>query len=355
MEVETVGGEVEGWAGKWVNGVFRPVDITPLAKKYQRTNGYNTCGAFSTEPGPGSFEIAAQYGRSAKEAVDNIRDMHAVAVAEGYNILFDMQSPFYSAPFIDPEHLKKPRYKALFGAAEIELKNLGLPEDEVQERLSRMGYLNVRAATHVQMGFGPSAITVDHIDPRIIFAINILNHVGPRFTRIYCREYGINNAGHLGITWGWGDPNRFCRDDIWFTDFADFRRQFESLKRMMRPIGKADPEFGEWEIDLISHMEWGNPADYKTGYWPHVRPRVEFSAIETRLFPSWPIKYLEPVVKGIVDWTNFLLDIAPKTPYRSLVELKESETWKHICQYSILGQTIPRKYGSTMWNEDVFA
>ncbi len=354
MQIKTVGTEVEGWAGKWVDGTFVPVDITPLAQKYKKTNGYDTCGAFSTEPGPGSFEIAAMYGPSAKVAAENARRMHEIAVKEGYEIVYKMKSPFYAEPFIDPEHMKKSRYRALFGAAKRELRALGLSDADVLERQSRMGYLNVRAATHVQLGFGPGTITVDHIDSRILFLLGVLNHLGPRFARIYCQAFGIDNAGHLGITWGWGDPKRFCRPDIWFADFEDFRDQFQSLKRMMRPVGKADPDFGKWDIDLKTNMVWGEPADYKTGYWPHVRPRVEFDAIETRLLPSWPIHHLEEMMQGLVEWVNFLLDIAPARSYRSLEEFKQSETWRKVAARPILGRRIPVDYGLKHWNDDVF-
>jgi len=354
MEVKTTGIENEGWSGKWVDGLFVPADVTPLARKYQLMNGHAVHGHVTTEPGPGSIELAGAYSTSLDDAVANVYALHTDALGEGHEIRYQMCSPFFDGPFVNPEDLKKSRYKALFGAAKIELESLGLPESEVQERLSRMGYLNVRAATHWHLGFGKGVIDLDHIDQRLIFLLNVSNYVGPWFARTLCRAYDQDNEGHLGITWGWGDPRRFCRPDIWFLDFADFRRQFESLKRMMRPVGEADPEFGEWQIDLKSSMEWGNPADWKTGYWPHVRPRPDYETVEVRLMPSLPLPILGEVSHHLVDFVNCILHIAPQTMPRSIAELKESRAWRHLTSLSICGQTIPRDYDEVMWNKYVF-
>ncbi|MBV9158983.1 MAG: hypothetical protein JO019_00075 [Candidatus Kaiserbacteria bacterium] len=353
MKLQSIGLEAEGWTGVRRAGVLHPVDVEPIANRWNAksgVNGYKPVGLVTREPGLGSIEFAGKEATSISGAVAHILELDRRIRSDGLDIVYAMASP-YDQHHIDPE-VTTGRYRALWEAARRELRAL-YKEEEVQQRLARMGYLNSRAALHMHLCH-ENGVSVANIDNRIIFLLDVLNFLGPRLARILCRHYSVDNTGHLITAWGWGDRRRFCRDDLWYTSFEDFLRQYSSLKRMMRPVGELNVQSGDWEVDLESPMEWGNEIDGKTGHWPLARARWQFGTTEIRLLPSWPLESLEEVVNHVVGFCDLVLSVAPATIPDTLEACRSTKAWREITSYSIVGKTIPADYNSAMWHEDVF-
>lgn len=340
-----IGFENEAWLVRQDGDSILPVDASDLL---ETLNKDAPSGNFTREPGLGSIELVGKPESTVVAAANNIRLLHERAQSLGLNVAFCARSPYTTPVHVDPE-IEKDRYKKLWAAAKEEMRKQGRPSSEWR----RMELLNYFAALHMHVSFSEFEISKNHVHPRMIFVMNIMNYVGPRIARILCDKYGVDNTGHLLVCRAWADERRFPAYGRWFPTFHHFKAFFESITRLIR-LTHGSKEHGTYEIDLKTHMKWGVRGEVGAGMWTFCRPRPAFGTIEIRLLPSWPVDSIGDVGTDLYEFVEFLISVAPEKPFQNLEDLIHSSAWEKISTFKVGGvDSIPSAYTEEMWQSDL--
>lgn len=335
---------------RWAHLLGKPNEAADVAQFMTRLSNVDPAyGRIVREPGLGSIEFAGHHAGSIAQAVDNIARLHRAALACGLEVVSSTRSPFNESA--RTSYAPKPRYVALWSALREEVLAGGGTEADVQT----LDAMKCFAATHIHFSVTGMEISLEKMDERIVFVVNVLNIVGPRVARILCKRYGLSNAGHLGIWSRWADRRRFSMYGRWFASFGHLRREFESLPRLVRCVG-GDKEDGEWVVDRQQRLEWSDPDDDGAGWWLYVRPRPRIGTFEVRLLPSMNDEVLPKVAEALDDFVCYLLSVADRgLGFPDLDSFFASPLWREIARRPIGGgMSISAPYTISHWRGDVF-
>ena len=341
-----LGLEVEAWMPR-PSDHMRPANVAAIIEKI---GSKRETGHLTVEPGAGSIEFVGKHSASRRKAASNVVQLRDSLVHRGYTVLNRMDSPFPTTQF-DPQNMK-PRYRALWDAARLEVENLSGGKSKQWKRL---GMMNNRAATHVHFSFDGHKIALDGVDDRIVVAVETLKAVAPRLAKILCRKYKVVNTGHPGIWHFWCDPNRTTQFGDWCGTFEQKRDTFEKLTRFMKCVG-GDKETGKWMLDLETPLLWNDEDNHGSGAWHFVRERPTLGTFEVRMLPSWPVEHLEAVLIDIDRFVRYIVSIAEEAVgMLSYAEMRESAYWEKVCTFPIGGvECIPLDYSFTEWCDDCY-
>lgn len=353
-----LGGEVEGWVATGSPPKARDVPSL-LAEMNGSVPAY--LGTITVEPGMGSIEFAGGPGRNPRGAAARIRALHRrVLIHEasrgrGTVITTDMKSPF-------PEQgvgpvVAKQRYRKLWDALRREAGGCGISTEQFDERLGKM---NVRAATHLTFSWTGLKITLNDVDDRAVVVKSIADFVAPRWARVLCEHYGVDNTAHLGM-WSFARPGRFsCEYGQWSGSFEALKARFESLPRLIKNTSAGSKDDSGWEIDLAEPLRWDRTQDHGSGWWPVCRPKLfddKNGMLELRFLPSWPLEKLETVFTDLDRFVSHLLDVAPDCiGIETLDGFLRSAAWRKVLKHPIVGDRyLPERYTREQREADIFS
>lgn len=345
MKQRTIAAELE-FFGSHADGT--PVDFNNCVKRLnERVNGSNL-GKICFEPGPGAGEVAAMYAGGVGGAIHNVRELLKIVEGDGICVQFGYRSPFQPNGFWASCN---PRHRAIREAAKLEVIALGGTEADA----GLIGRMAEHAATHIHIRFDRMPVTQDLIPQPVLYTVAALNLLAFRIGKIFCRKYGMVNAGHGGIWDGFANPVRFPQYGEWDENFLAFRRRFESIKRLIRCMaGDKTSSDAVWVVDLKDDFRWGNHHD-EGMFWKACRPRSEFGTFEFRGLPSMHPDILEPVMTEFDDLVAFLIQVFQNSHIPTFDALLASGEWRSICSFPIAQyETVPLDYDPEMWRRDKF-
>lgn len=337
--VELVGAEVEGW--------HMALDGTPKLLIMTELDGLNerltSTGFVTTEPGPGSIELVGLPAASVREAVRHVLEVQRALAVAGIVPRFVARSPW--AGTTSGLNANTPRLLALVAAA---LRESGLDEVTHGRLFSSLNYW---AATHMHAS-GSFIVDTKSVGDDAVFLANVVNLIGPFVAHELCRKHGIaRDPGHLAIYRGWAQAARFPHWGLWHPNGRAYIEAFESLLRLVRPVGKlAGKTGGEWEPDLVTKAKWGNPADDGSIWWPYCRLRPKYGTAELRFMPSCPLDRLEVVVSDLVMFVEIVLD-SFQGPIESQRAFLSHSSWRDVRVRigSELGIVLPQLITEQSW------
>jgi len=337
--VKSIGVEVEGWCRK-SDGTPRSLTLEELAEINARLA---RIGSVAIEPGLGSIELVGNPAASVREAVGHVLQVCQALEASGLAPQLVARSPW--AGKTTGLNANTPRLRALVAAA---LRESGL--NEVVHG-SLFSLLNDWAATHVHTS-GSCIVSRERVSDDAVFLANVSNLIGPFVARELCRKHGITrDPGHLAIYREWARHERFPHWGLWHRDGRAYIEAFESLPRLVRPLdGSAAKVGGDWEPDLVTRAEWGNPADDGSVWWPYCRLRPKYGTAELRFMPSCPLDCLEAMVADLVMLVEIILD-SFQGSIDTLTDFQSHGMWNDV-QVRLreeLGIALPTRISERDW------
>ena len=243
--------------------------------------GISTGRAFEKigrDTGIASLEFATRIASEPGELTNSFLELRKRVKEKAPHLTLLFQS---RAPRSGEALAKKDRYKAFFEALQME-------SPEHWQRAYEMPKWN---STQFHLG-------IDPMSPQGISIMNILNDISPYAAWAVTQKFQVvGEEGHLGIWQKYADSRRFSEHGRWFSDPEELKSFYGSVPRLIKV--EKDAQGAEHVVpDLESMSRHGDPISEGTIWW-FARPRVAFSTIEWRSFPSLQPSHVLVLAKDV--------------------------------------------------------
>ena len=283
--------ELEGVAED-VNG--QPLDLTELLPEAIRPRGARFAGV-TRDLGIDQIELITDPSRDTSVHLRQLCDLERLALGYIPGLARIQYLPRRLSGGIsnDSYFRSNSRLRALIGALQS-VEEGG--ENAVQ---ALQGITNI-CATHIHFGF------TDVLSHEGVTAANLLNLVAPAALEWVHRRFHMSTY-QRNECW-----TRFARKERlpaprWFTDVAAFKRYFESIPCLIRPVSLGNGKSDRYVVDLLTSQRVHDGVSEGSIWWA-VRIRPKYNTVEWRPLPSMQPEQVVEVLPLVDEWLHQALE-----------------------------------------------